>query len=103
MDTEQVEKKEGSSDRENRRYPRRPHRTEGVLIIDENRLAVRLVDISIKGFGLLSAYPISPGTMVSLQLTGEFGQGLFSGLVAYCEEYKNDFRVGLSLFNHTLY
>ncbi|MBF0370191.1 MAG: PilZ domain-containing protein [Magnetococcales bacterium] len=86
---------------DNRRgHQRRSSRSRGMLIHEGLGYPVSLVDISLKGFGILSkTQPIMPGEMVTLELSGEYGANAFSCFVVYCKEQMDGFLIGLSVYS----
>jgi len=95
------DKQRARDDREMRREPRFHTHDRGVLQalapLSMDRSAVRILDISKNGLGLLLPISLDPGTVVQVR----FGQIIALGEVRYCRPFEDQFQAGIRLQNVT--
>jgi hypothetical protein len=70
---------------------------DAVAIFHEQRLHMKITDVSTSGFGLLCESEVPFGEKIYLEINGIDGMDLFSCLICSCEPQEGGFHVGVRI------
>ncbi|MBF0357740.1 MAG: PilZ domain-containing protein [Magnetococcales bacterium] len=70
---------------------------DAVAILQEQRLHMKITDVSTSGFGLHSETEVPFGENIYLEINGLDGMDLFSCLICSCEPQEGGFHVGVKI------